>query len=563
MRRIACLTGLLALLALPSAAAAATVDLFGFPAGHAIANFGVAVDGTGDVWLSASGPVRGSQPTPSVVRADPATLAAGTSQGTAAFPTPDPGAPLSCCANQLRSVTYNPVDGFVYYVRSDRGLGRFRPDQVVPGTSTGMTAGEVPGPVVIDLWDVAPAKTGGVFLTEKTTGNSPDYQGARLASWAGGLSEGPNVARQNGVFVSARYDARPSGVAVAPDGTPWFVEEDAGLPGYRVASWTPGSAFYTEYKACQPTPGCNGPGGPVGLTDVTVAPDGDVWFVDTITKELVRLHPATQVMTRYAVAAMDPTLAPGTPRQITTAPDGSLWMTVTHSAIANGTANALVRIDPSDTPTATVHKLGLTTSPLGVAADAAGNVWFGVSTQTAGVAFGRLAGASTPLPGGGGDGGGGGAGGGGAPAGPGPGAGAPAALPNPRPVVLTPASVGRATLSPPATRGDEIDTNQICVGPPESRCSVVYMVREREYVTAYPSAAGGKKKARKKAPRVLGTKTVTLRGGQRAKVTLRLNRLGRRILKGQRRLRVVFTASEKLANGKTRTVSRKNLTMRP
>jgi hypothetical protein len=63
-------------------------------------------------------------------------------------------------------------------------------------------------------------------------------------------------------------------------------------------------------------------------------------------------------------------------------------------------------------------------------------------------------------------------------------------------------------------------------------------------------------------PRVLGTKTVTLNGGQKAKVTVKLNKLGKRILKGKHKLKIVFTAQQKLPNGKTKTVTRKTLTLR-
>ena len=61
---------------------------------------------------------------------------------------------------------------------------------------------------------------------------------------------------------------------------------------------------------------------------------------------------------------------------------------------------------------------------------------------------------------------------------------------------------------------------------------------------------------------MLGTKTVTLSGGQSAKVTVKLNKLGKRILKGKHKLKVVFSATQKLANGKTKTVTRKTLTLR-
>ena len=128
------------------------------------------------------------------------------------------------------------------------------------------------------------------------------------------------------------------------------------------------------------------------------------------------------------------------------------------------------------------------------------------------------------------------------------------------PVILKPATIGTAKLDPPQTGNGAINTNQICVGPPEARCSLVYLIKEHEYVTGFPSAVN--KKRKKHQPRVLGTKTVTLNGGQSAKVTVKLNKLGKRILKGKHKLKIVFSATQKLPNGKTKTVTRKTLTLR-
>ena len=41
---------------------------------------------------------------------------------------------------------------------------------------------------------------------------------------------------QTGSFDGTRYDAKPKGIAVAPDGKPWFVQAEAGNPGYRIAT---------------------------------------------------------------------------------------------------------------------------------------------------------------------------------------------------------------------------------------------------------------------------------------------------------------------------------------
>ena len=71
--------------------------------------------------------------------------------------------------------------------------------------------------------------------------------------------------------------------------------------------------------------------------------------------------------------------------------------------------------------------------------------------------------------------------------------------------------------------------DQICVGPPEDRCSLIYIISAHEYVTGFPgtraSVSGKKRKTRLV---VVGRKTVTLHGGQKKTVKIKLNKKGRR-----------------------------------
>ena len=87
-------------------------------------------------------------------------------------------------------------------------------------------------------------------------------------------------------------------------------------------------------------------------------------------------------MVQYTLTSIDPTLAGGIPWHITTAPDGTLWMAVRPSSY-NGPGNAIVRIVPTATPTATVTKLTTDASALGIGADNAGNIWFGSTDRQA------------------------------------------------------------------------------------------------------------------------------------------------------------------------------------
>ncbi|MDP1007819.1 hypothetical protein, partial [Klebsiella pneumoniae] len=79
---------------------------------------------------------------------------------------------------------------------------------------------------------------------------------------------------------------------------------------------------YQEYLAapCQPTEPCSGAYTGTGLSDVALAPDGGVWFPNELKKTFGRFDPVTLDIQQYAIASVDPTLASGTPRRLTTAP---------------------------------------------------------------------------------------------------------------------------------------------------------------------------------------------------------------------------------------------------
>jgi hypothetical protein len=124
------------------------------------------------------------------------------------------------------------------------------------------------------------------------------------------------------------------------------------------------------------------------------------------------------------------------------------------------------------------------------------------------------------------------------------------------------------TISPPGRIGRLAGVDQICVGPPQDRCSLVYIISAHEYVTGSPgshsrAAAVDKKKRGKPKAVVLGKKTVTLRGGQHKKVTIALNKTRRKLLKRKGRLQVYFTATQAQANGKApKRVKKAKLTLK-
>lgn len=551
MRRSLWGAALISALLWTTSAVAVTPEYFNLPDGHSISNFGVAPDGAGSVWFSAQAPPTssGTPPVASLARLNVATAAPGTNSGIAFFPTPEPPAP-SCCATQVRSVAFSRAENRIYYVRSEGSYGFGNPAAMVAGTTLGFTSGHLAG--YQDLADVAVDPTGGVWFSERSSSNvAPNYYGGRIARWDGTAAspiEGPNIAIQNGnvALNSARYDAKPSGIAVTALGQPWFVQENPGLPGYRIATYTGGNSYQEYLPPCGPGSPCSGSNTGTGLRDVALAPDGGVWFTNELKRAFGRLDPVTLTVQEFSLAAVDPTLSSGTPRQLASAPDGTIWMTV-FGGFTNSPANAILRILPTTAPTATVHKVDPNGPPLGLAADSSGNVWFGEAKPSPPGRIGRLAGVVGAAPGGSG------------------GTGAPAPAPSPAPSVpLVATTVGKATLTPPQVGNGAINTNQVCAGPPHARCSVIYMIREREYVTGFPGAGGSAaaKKKTKPKPRIIGRKTVTLTGGQSRKVTVTLNALGKRILKKKKKLRIVFTATEQLTGGKAKVLVKRNLTMR-
>jgi len=533
-------TGALWLCTASTALADAVPEYFNLPAGYS-ASTGIAAAGDGTVWF----PANPSTANPALGRLDTAQAAPGTANGMTIYPTPLLS--LSCCSNAVRSVAYDPATNRVWFVQNDGIVGYASPPAVSPGTSNGIQARLA---TTASLLDIAVAPGGKAWFTENSSSNISPYPGGRIAQVDGGLgvSESENIALQGGATTlnSLRYDSKPAGIATAPDGTPWFAESDPGNPGYRIARGS--GSGYVEYPImpCWGTP-CSGSYTGTGPTDVAVAQDGSIWFTNQLHNEVGRLDTAAGTFTNYSLPAIDPGLANGQARAIATAQDGTLWV-AEFGGFSSPNANAIIRIVPTQpTPTATVWHLGATGYPFAVAPDTKGNVWFALGTASPPGRIGRLAGVVGAATGGGG-------GGGATPAPPGG-------------TTIKPASVATARVGTPSTSGGTVTVNQICVGPPQDRCSLVYLISSHEYVTGFPGsharAAAVDKRRKKPKPVILGKKTVTLHGGEHRKVTITLNAKGRKLLKSKGKLQVYFTATQAQANGKApKRVKKAKLTLK-
>lgn len=530
----------------PAGTSAATPEYFPVPESRGV-NTGIVADPAGNVWFAVNAADFFTTP-PALARLTPSQATAGTSDGITYFPTPN-AAGEGCCAFSMRDVTYDPGEDRVWFTRSMGVYGYGSPASMSAGTTNGQQVALVPGSP--DLGDIAVDSSGTAWFTEKSSSNvGPAYAGNRIAHTDGSLviGEYPDLWHQTGVPEdSTRYDARPTGVTIGKkDDLPWFTEANSGFPGYRLARAV-GGGLYEEYqvKPCATPPlTCSGANSAIGPLSIASGLDGTLWFTNVLKNSFGKFDPLTSTFTQYSLPAIDAALTEGEPRSIRLAPDGTLWL-AEFGFISHPNANAIVRIVPTDPPTVTVYKLGAGKSPLSVAPDTKGNVWFAVNGDTTGY-VGRLAGVTGEGP---------------PPAPPG---GRPATPPAGE-VVAKATGTGVAKVNDPELRAKSLRLTQICVGPPQDVCSLVYLLDSHEYVTGLPgtkprlATASAKRKTRRV---VVGTKTISIAGGESAQVTVNLNAKGKKILKRDGVLHLTFHATQKLAKGKTKVLKTKKLTFR-
>lgn len=547
LRLVLAVCALLAALT-PTAARAATPEFFPVPEAHRFVQTGITTDGQGNVWFSSEGTqVDGMLRSPDLARLTVSAATAGAPVGFSFFPTPLVLGE-TCCARIVRDLAYDARKDRVWFVRSRGVIGFASPAMVSNGSETGISVGGVPE--FPDLGSLAVAPGGPVWFTESSAYNVSPYPGNRIA-YAGdglGITEFPDLWHQFGVPAdSTRYDAQPTGIAIDSHGFPWFTEANPGNPGYRIAKGNPaGAGTYEEYqvKPCGSGSPCSGSFTGTGVYGIAVALDDTVWFTNVLKNSIGSFDPATQTFAEYPLTAVSGSLAGGEPRAIRLARDGTLWI-VERGGISHPAANSLIQLVPGKTPTATVYPLGADNSPLSVAPDDRGNVWFLVSGSSS--AIGRLAGVvGTPPP---------------------VVSEKPTSAP-PGVVTLRSSGGGIAKVNDPALRNGKVEVTQICVGPPEDRCSLVYLLDSHEYVSGFPGTtprlAGASAKRRTRLV-VVGRKAVTLAGGEQAKVTISLNAKGKKILKRDGVLKLTFNASQQVTSGKKKTLKplkTKKLTIR-
>ncbi|MEH3052444.1 MAG: hypothetical protein PGN13_00355 [Patulibacter minatonensis] len=555
--------------AAPAHAAYETVPLpAGMPIGGGFGMHSMVVSPTGDVWFASSS---GFDDHPGIAKYVPST-------GTfARYPTPvDPRGAGTW--NSVTSLAWEGTGGAqrLWFARNDGLYGVARPAELVDGSAnTGFevaTTTPAGGPR-LSIEGLAVGPNGTVWMAQRGAYNAANppgfYPGNRLASTGTGLGLNnlPNLAQQGGeqTLVSLRYSASPMGPSVDAAGDVWFGESDAGNPGWRLARAR--GASYTEWSLpCVPLPRsyCSGSSASSGGPDSTaIAPDGKVWFTIPLNAAFGSFDPRTETMTTYRLADVSAGLGGATPRGIRTAPDGSLWFATT----GGGTRNAVVKVDAAGaTPSATVFPT--VDQPLAVAPAPNGDLWIELATGK----LGRLtvAGSTpTPTPGAGStptpgatptpaaaD--------GPAPAAPSTPTPAPAAVPTPTPVALAGAST-RVEAGTWKATPDGVQSKQLCVGPPNDRCSLIYLLDTNEYVAGFPGtrnarAAAAAPKGKRRTE--LGRLRLTLKTGQSKTVTVKLSAKAKRALKTQRRLKVRLTVTQVLPSGAKRVLETRSFTLK-
>jgi streptogramin lyase len=141
--------------------------------------------------------------------------------------------------------------------------------------------------------------------------------------------------------------SRPNEITVGPDGNLWFTEGASNRIG-RITT----AGVVTEFSAGI-TPGS----APFGIT---AGPDGNLWFTEFAA--IGRITP-TGVVTEFPTGIG----LGGEPNEITTGPDGNLWFTA---------SGAIGRITPSGTITKFTAGITPGSFPGGITAGPDGNLWF-------------------------------------------------------------------------------------------------------------------------------------------------------------------------------------------
>ena len=172
----------------------------------------------------------------------------------------------------------------------------------------------------------------------------------------------------------------PDAIIKGPDGNLWFTgtylagASRAGeFIGESVGEFNPTTHATTAFTLPTSNQVLNAPPGPMGIT---VGPDGNLWFTETVVGKIGEINPTTHAIREFFVPG-------GVPYGITAGPDGNLWFTEPQAnkiGFINPASGAITEIPLTVDPST-----GVGGGPFGIAAGPDGNLWF-----TAKNAIGRI-----------------------------------------------------------------------------------------------------------------------------------------------------------------------------
>jgi virginiamycin B lyase len=178
-----------------------------------------------------------------------------------------------------------------------------------------------------------------------------------------------------GQFGQSPYLCAPTDITVGPDGALWFTESE----GNRIGRITTAGVI-TEFPL--PT-NCGQPAGDGCVPSaITVGPDGALWFTENWGNKIGRITTAGTI-TEFALSTNCPSGCH--PDDITVGPDGALWFT-------QNTRNTIGRITTAGVITEFPLQNCVTCEPNGITAGPDGALWFG---EDSGKKIGRITTAGT------------------------------------------------------------------------------------------------------------------------------------------------------------------------
>ena len=286
-----------------------------------------------------------------------------------------------------QGITAGPDGNLWFTENAGNRIGRTAPPPAV--TSVSPSSGSAAGGTTITLtgtnFSTVPGQTlvlaGGTAATAIVCSSKTTCTAQTLPHTAGtvdvtatvnGVTGTPNVGDPftytTGTFPTtfAEYstgitpNSTSTDITVGPDGNLWFTEPGCSfctpaVPG-AIGRITPADVV-TEF-----TTGISAGSFPL---DITAGPDGNLWFTELKGNRIGRITPAG-VVTEFSTG-----ISPNSfPHGITAGPDGNLWFTEQFDGIG--------RITPTAPNTVTEFRTGITagSTPIGITAGPDGNLWF-------------------------------------------------------------------------------------------------------------------------------------------------------------------------------------------